>query len=272
MTSIVTARGVGVAYGQMWALAPSDFEIPRGALVAVIGPNGSGKSTLLNLVAGLTKPSTGSIRVDVEPARIAYVMQATKVNEALPVTVREVVTMGRYATVGPYGRLGAGDRSVVDEAIARMGIADISGRHVQDLSGGQRQRVLVAQGLAQDHDLLLLDEPMTGVDLTTARAIDEVVHAETAEGCVVVMTTHDLSEARQCDFALLLGGVVVAAGPPEVVLTDDNLVTAYGPALLHAEEGRVFVDDPAHNPADSRHTHQDRVIHTESDPTGTHGE
>jgi len=271
MNPLVTARGVGVAYGSTLALSPSDLDLPRGAVISVIGPNGSGKSTLLNLLAGLAEPYTGSIAVDVVASRISYVMQSTKINEALPVSVREVVMMGRYASLGPYGRIREQDRKAVDRVLERMGISAIGSRHIHDLSGGQRQRVLVAQGLAQEHDLLLLDEPMTGVDLTTAHAIDEVVHAETREGCTVVMTTHDLSEARLSEFVVLLAGGIVAAGSPDSVLTEANLLTAYGPSLLHAEEGRIFVDDPAHLPA-GRHARPGRSIHTEPDPAGSHGE
>jgi iron complex transport system ATP-binding protein len=272
MTPVVSARRVAVSYGATVALAPSDFDLPRGAVVSMIGPNGSGKSTVLNLIAGLVAPRTGSISVGVDASRISYVMQSTKVNEALPVTVREVVTMGRYASLGPYGRLRAEDRLVVDRVLDRMGIAGIAARHIHDLSGGQRQRVLVAQGLAQEHDLLLLDEPMTGVDLTTAQAIDDVIHTETMKGCTVVITTHDLSEAGLSEFVILLAGVVVASGPPDVVLTEENLLAAYGPSLLHAEEGRLFLDDPAHLPAAGRHAHRERSIHTEPDPAGSHGE
>jgi iron complex transport system ATP-binding protein len=272
VTPVVSARGVAVSYGSTVALGPSDFDVPGGGVVSLIGPNGSGKSTVLNLMAGLVSPRAGSISVDVDAARISYVMQATKVNEALPVTVREVVTMGRYASLGPYGQMRAEDRVAVDTVLDRMDITGIAGRHIHDLSGGQRQRVLVAQGLAQEHDLLLLDEPMTAVDLTTAQAIDDVIHTETMEGCTVVITTHDLSEARSSDFVVLLAGVVVASGPPEAVLTEENLLAAYGPSLLHAEEGRIFLDDPAHIPAAGRHSHRERLIHTEPDPTGSHGD
>jgi len=268
----IVAEGLTVSYGSTVALGPSEFSVPAGAVVAAIGPNGSGKSTLLNAIAGLVTPSAGVIRVGAERHRISYVMQATKVNETLPVTVREVVTMGRYASAGPYGRIGAADRRAVDAALERMGIADIASRHLHDLSGGQRQRVFVAQGLAQDHDMLLLDEPLTGIDLTTAQAIDEVIHAETIEGCTVVLTTHDLSEARSADFVLLLAGRVLASGPPGEVLSEVNLLSAYGPSLLHVEKGRLFLDDPAHVPIDGRHAHQDRSIHTETDRTGVHGE
>jgi len=257
-------RGVSVRYGTVTALAESDFEIVSGKVTAVIGPNGSGKSTLLNVIAGLVTPNAGVVEVDIAPGRLSYVMQATKVNESLPVTVREVVAMGRYATLGPYRRMGRADRLAVDDAMERLEITDLATRHLHDLSGGQRQRVFVAQGLTQEHDLLLLDEPLTGIDLTTAQAIDEVIHGETAEGCTVVMTTHDLSEARSTDYVVLLSGRVVAWGTPEDVLTEENLVQAYGPSLLHVERGKVFLDDPAHSPVEGRHAHE-RSIHTESD-------
>ena len=270
-TTAVRASRLSVSYGGTLAIGPSDFSIEKGSVTAVIGPNGSGKSTLLNVVAGLIEPSSGSIEVDVSVGRLAYVMQATKVNENLPVTVREVVAMGRYATLGPRRRMGAADREAVDSAMHRLEIGRLAGRHLHDLSGGQRQRVFVAQGLAQDHDFLLLDEPLTGIDLTTAQAIDEVIHGERSDGCTVIMTTHDLSEARSADHALLLSGKVVASGSPAEVLTEELLVEAYGPSLLHAEAGRMFLDDPAHSPVPGRHTHRERSIHTESDPSDLHG-
>lgn len=266
----VRAAGLTVRYGSTTALAASDLDISKGGVTAVIGPNGSGKSTMLNAIAGLVEPSSGSIEVDVAPGRLSYVMQATKVNENLPVTVREVVAMGRYATLGSYRRMGSDDRGAVDSAMKRLEITDLGSRHLHDLSGGQRQRVFVAQGLAQDHDMLLLDEPLTGIDLTTAQAIDDVIHLEKEDGCTVIMTTHDLSEARTADHVVLLSGRVVAWGSPSAVLTEENLVTAYGPSLLHVEKGRVFLDDPAHSPAGGRHAHE-RSIHTEADRTDLHG-
>ena len=269
MTAVV-ARGLEIRYGRSVALAPSDFEIPNGGVAAIIGPNGSGKSTLLNAIAGLVEPTSGSIDVTADRSRLAYVMQSTKVNENLPVTVREVVAMGRYASIGAYGRMRVEDRHAVDEALERMAIGDISDRHLHDLSGGQRQRVFVAQGLAQDHDMLLLDEPMTGVDIVTAQAIDEMVHAETHDGCTVVLTTHDLSEARSADWVLLLDGRVAAWGRPDAVLTQENLLGAYGPSLLHVNTGPIVLDDPAHSPVVGRHSHRDRSIHTESDRSGLH--
>ncbi len=275
MSVAVDATDLVLTYGATVALARSTFSIPAGTVTAVIGPNGSGKSSLLNAVAGLIEPASGTIDVPARSSgdhRISYVLQTTKVNDTLPISVREVVTMGRYAAAGGYRRLGAEDRAAVDTALERTGLTDLAAHHLHTLSGGQRQRVFVAQGLAQDHDLLLLDEPMTGIDFPTAQALDEVIHDERTRGCTVVITTHDISEARVADHVLLLSARVVASGTPEEVLTASHIREAYGPALQHLDEHAIFIDDPAHRPADTRHAHRERVIHTEADPHEVHGE
>lgn len=269
MSLAVEARDVVLRYGRRVALASSSFTIPAGSFTAIIGPNGSGKSTVLNAVAGLVEPAAGSLALIGDP-RISYVLQSTKVNEALHVTVREVVTMGRYASTGAYGRLRAADRQIVERATDRLGITRLADRHLHELSGGERQRVFVAQGIAQDHEILLLDEPLTGLDLTSAHAIDEMIHEEQGGGRTVIMTTHDLAEARTADWVLLLSGRVVAAGPPAEVLTLKHLTEAYGPSLLHVDEGGFFLDDPAHQPVPGRHP-QERIIHAEPPSADEHG-
>ncbi|MBT8192795.1 MAG: metal ABC transporter ATP-binding protein [Acidimicrobiia bacterium] len=259
----ISASDLVLGYGATVALSRSTFEVPAGRVTAIIGPNGSGKSTVLNAIAGLLEPMSGSIDVPARADgshRISYVLQTTKVNDALPISVREVVTMGRYASAGGYGRLGPEDRAAVAGAMKRTGIRGLAGRRLQHLSGGQRQRVFVAQGLAQDHDLLLLDEPLTGIDLPTAQAIDAVIHDELTRGCTVVLTTHDLSEARVADYVVLLSGRVVAAGTPDEVVTTEHLAAAYGPSLMHLEEGQIFLDDPAHQPVPGRHVHRRSVL------------
>lgn len=271
---VVTAHDLELRYGSVAAIDRSSFTIPGGSVTALIGPNGSGKSTLLNAIAGLHEPAAGSIEVEPIDDRqrpFAYVMQSTKVNEALPISVREVVTMGRYAGVGAYGWLRQEDRDAVAEAMERTGVTALADRRLHELSGGQKQRVFVAQGLAQSHDLLLLDEPLTGLDLPSAQAIDDVVHSEHERGHTVIMTTHDLSEAQVADHVLLLSGRVVAQGPPDEVLTLGHVTEAYGPSLLHVDDERLFIDDPAHRPAAGKHVHQDRTIHVESSPTERHG-
>lgn len=271
----VSADRVAVSYGDRAALGESTFEIPGQSVTAVIGPNGSGKSTLLNLITGLTRAAGGTIRVAPGPhggpLRMSYVLQATKVNEALLITVREVVTMARYATAGARGRLRRRDRDAVAAALERMGLAALAGNQLHELSSGQRQRVFVAQGLAQEHDVLVLDEPMTGLDLPSAQAIDDVIHAEQERGATVVMATHDLAEAMAADHVILLANRVVAWGPPAEVLTADHLAAAYGASLLHLEGGRIFIDDPAHTPVGARHLHRERVIHVEPSAGDAHG-
>jgi iron complex transport system ATP-binding protein len=266
----VNATDLVLGYGSKVVVSRSNFNIPYGHVTAVIGPNGSGKSTVLNAIAGLIEPMSGSIEIGGDRRQISYVMQSTKVSDALPISVREVVTMGRYARTGPYRRLTPADRTAIDRAMGRLGIEAIADEHLAKLSGGQRQRAFVAQGLAQDHEILLLDEPLTGIDVTTALAIDQVIHEEVEDGCAVVLSTHDMSEAFAADHVILLSGRVISSGRPADVLTNENLREAYGAALLHVEEGKVFLDDAAHMPTDSHHTHRQRVIHTEADPTDVH--
>ena len=269
----VRATDLLLSYGPTVAIDQSSFEVPRAAITAVIGPNGSGKSTLLSSIAGLIEPASGSIDLlpgNDHPPRISFVLQTTKVNDALPISVQEVVTMGRYADKGLFQRLDPEDHEAIEDAMERTGVSELGRRHLNRMSGGQRQRAFVAQGLAQDHDLLLLDEPLTGIDITAAQAIDRVIHDEISKGCSVIMTTHDLSEARIADHVLLLSGRVVASGSPEEVLTSEHLLDAYGPALLHVEGERLFIDDAAHRPVAGRHVHRERTIHTESSPTEQH--
>ena len=271
----VTAIDMVVSYGDEVALDASSFTIPAGSVTAVIGPNGSGKSTLLNAIAGLIDLTSGTVEV---PARrdgftkVSYVLQTTKVNDALPISVAEVVAMGRFAGKGWFERPGPNDRDAIASAMERTGVNDLQGEHLQHLSGGQKQRVFVAQGLAQEHELLLLDEPLTGIDLTAAHAIDRVIHEEIESGCTVVLTTHDLYEARNADHVMLLAGRVVASGSPSEVLTAENLTDAYGPSLLHIAEGSIFIDDPAHQPVPGRHIHREKSVHPESSPGEYHQE
>ncbi len=272
VTAAITASDLVLSYGSTTAVGRSSFEIPRASLTAVIGPNGSGKSTVLGGIAGLVVPTAGTVTIHGD-ARVAYVLQATKVNEALPITVREVVGMARYPSLGTFQRLQARDRQIVDAAMEDLDITDIAGRHLHELSGGQRQRVFLAQGIAQDHDILLLDEPLTGLDITSAQAIDAVIHHATGDGCTVVLTTHDLTSARAADHVLLMSGRVVATGIPEEVLTPENLKTAYGHSLMHLDtmNGEMFMDDPAHIPVSGRHVHRERTIHVEGAESERHG-
>ncbi len=263
MPDAVAASGTGVAvtYGRRIAIAASDFTIPAGRLTAVIGPNGSGKSTLLNLLTGLVEPASGTVEVlGTDPvsarARVAYVLQTNAVNEAVPITVREVVAMGRYAELGPFRPFRDPDRRLVSQAMERLGVTDLHDRHLGELSGGQRQRVFVAQGLAQSAELLLLDEPVTGLDLVSRQRIIDVVRDELDLGRTVVYTTHDLADAAEADHIILMASKVFAQGPPDVVLDPDLLSTAFGVGIIHFGDGHLALDDGHHVPG--RHVHFER--------------
>ncbi len=247
---LAEATDVELRYGKHTALAQSNFTIPMGGVTAVIGPNGSGKTTLLHALAGLVPVAEGHLKVlgrDPHQARgeISYVLQSTVVPASTPITVRETVGMGRYPRVGYFHRFSRTDRERVHDAMRRMGIEKLSGRQLHQLSGGQRQRVYVAQGIAQDHRVLLLDEPLTGLDLVSATAIDGLIHEEGRSGGVV-LTTHDLDEARAADHVIMVSGRVVSYGPPELVCTRHNLEETFGLGKLHDWKG--FLDDPAHDP------------------------
>ena len=263
MSDVIRGKDVVIFRDGHVALASSTFRVPEAAITAVIGPNGSGKSTLLHAATGLLPVESGSIEVlgkrPVEArGEVAYVVQHMTVNPGIPMTVREVVSMGRYPSTGLLKRLSASDKAQVNDSMALLRIDDLADRQVARLSGGQRQRVFVAQALAQDHRVLFMDEPLTGLDIQSAQTIDDIMHEEPARGCSVVFTTHDLEEARAADHVILVSGYVVADGAPEDVLTPENLATAYGLGLLHPENtaGLGIIDD-AHDP---HHSHdQDNV-------------
>jgi ABC-type Mn2+/Zn2+ transport system ATPase subunit len=155
--------------------------------------------------------------------------------------------MGRYAHTGPWRRISADDRTAVERAIEAVGLGAIAGRPLHDLSGGQRQRAFVAQGLAQEADLLLLDEPITGLDLVSRQHILDAMAGERAAGRTVVVSTHDLGDAADTDHLLLLAGRVVASGPPAAVLTEDHLAQAYGGHFLRVGGSTLILDDHAHH-------------------------
>jgi manganese transport system ATP-binding protein len=240
----ISARDLVLARGDEVALRVDAVDLPSGAVTALVGPNGSGKSTFLHAVAGLLKPRSGTLEVRGD---VAYGLQSTAVNEFMPVTVAEVVTMGRFARRGIFGRLTGDDRAAVDEAVERLELGDLERRHLGALSGGQRQRVFVAQGLAQQAEVLLLDEPVSGLDLASAARIREVVEAERDAGRAVVVATHDLGEAAAADHLVLVAGRVIATGRPADALTGDTLSEAYGARLLRVGDAQVLLDDDTHH-------------------------
>lgn len=241
---VLDVDDVTVRYGHHLALDRVSFALDAGTTLAVIGPNGSGKSTFLQAIMGLVTPTGGAVSCD--RGDTALVLQSTDVDRSLPITVLETVRMARYARRGLFGRFRSDDHRAVDAALERLAIADLANRQLHDLSGGQRQRVIVAQGLAQEAELLLLDEPVTGLDVVSREVILEVMDEETAAGHTVVMTTHNLDDARRCDHVLLLATRTIAFGTPDEVIQEEHLRAAFGGRVLRLADGELLMDDPHH--------------------------
>lgn len=242
----VIATDVCVHYGSTVALAPSSLAIPSGQSVSLVGPNGSGKSTLLLVMAGLLRPTSGSVTRR-PGTRVSFVAQHQAQHRWMPLSVTEVLRMGRYGERGLLGRLRSEDRSAIDDAVERMDVGGLIRKPFSDLSGGQRQRVLVAQALTAHPDLLLLDEPITGLDLGSQQRILELIADETAAGTTVVLSTHHLGEARNTDRVLLLAGCVMADGTPDEVLRPALLAEAFGNRMVRTPHGAVVIDDHGHS-------------------------
>ncbi|MFF8393583.1 zinc ABC transporter ATP-binding protein AztA [Streptomyces sp. NPDC016172] len=226
----VRMTGLDAGYPGSPVLHQLTAVIPALATTALVGPNGSGKSTLLGVLAGVIEATSGQLRY-AEGRPPAFVPQRGAVGDALPLTARQTVEMGRWGERGLWRRLTRHDRAVVDSAMERLGVADLAARQLGELSGGQRQRVLIAQGLAQQSDLLLLDEPTTGLDPEARERITTLLTDLVADGTTVVQATHDLEAARSADACLLLSdGRLVGQGPPEQVLTPGALAKIWQPA------------------------------------------
>jgi ABC-type Mn2+/Zn2+ transport system ATPase subunit len=259
---------VTAGYGDRVALADVNLTIPAGSLLAVIGPNGAGKSTLLKTIAGLLPPFSGTVEVfgaapRIAARRIAYVPQAEVVDWAFPVTVGDVAMMGRVPLIG-FGRSpGRDDRDAVAAALETVGMAGERDRQIGKLSGGQRRRVFLAKALAARPDIYLLDEPVTGVDVTTQEDLMRILEAESDAGRTVIATTHDLaSAAHHFRQAAFVNGRLVAFGPSDLVMDPTLLSETYGGHVIVLPAGdRTVIDDAHHHdqaPGGERHFHDPR--------------
>jgi zinc/manganese transport system ATP-binding protein len=242
---IVEATDACVHYGSVVALAPSSLTIESGTSTALVGPNGSGKSTLLGLLAGLVRPTAGTV-AQAPGVRVAFVGQQQHQHRWMPLSVEDVLRMGRYAERGLLRRLRPSDHTAIAASARRLDVADLRHRPFGELSGGQRQRVLVAQALAASPGLLLLDEPITGLDLASQERILEIIASEAAAGTAVVISTHHLGEARRTDRVVLLAGCVIADGAPGEVLRPELLSEAFGNRLITSGAAALVVDEHGH--------------------------
>lgn len=240
--SIVTHE-LEVRYGKTVAVTDVSLQIDSGSLLAVIGPNGAGKSAFLKALAGVVDVHGG--KVEIAGPSPSFVMQSTDVDPSLPITVYDVVSLSRYSNRGILKRFRTEDRKVIQNAIDRLNLDDLVNEQFHELSGGQRQRVLVAQGLAQESKVLLLDEPVNGLDIVSRDIILEMISEEKNNGRTVVVTTHNLSDARRADQVLLLNSFPISFGTPTEVLTESNLQKAFGENELRVG-AKVFLDDPHH--------------------------
>jgi ABC-type Mn2+/Zn2+ transport system ATPase subunit len=249
----ISVHNLTFGYNGTPALEDLTFDVPAGSLVGLAGPNGSGKSTLLKTLLGLLRPGRGRIEVFGRPVaamrgRIGYAPQAELVDWSFPATVADIVMMGRYGRIGLLRRPKAADRDAVGSALRDVGLTDLAARQIGELSGGQQRRMLIARALAQQTDLLLLDEPMAGLDPTHQHDMLALFESLRTLGKTLLVATHDLSCVAACfDLALLLNRRVVAFGPPNEVFTPEILTEAFAEHLLMLPtEGGVYVGHHAH--------------------------
>lgn len=251
-SSGISAQGVTVTYRNgHTALRDAGFDIPRGTITALVGVNGAGKSTLFKAIMGFVPVSKGSIQLLGHSVRqalngnlVSYVPQAEEVDWTFPVLVEDVVMMGRYGHMGFLRRTRKKDHEAVENALARVGMSEYRHRQIGELSGGQRKRVFLARALAQDGQVILLDEPFTGVDVKTEDQIIELLRELRDEGRVMLVATHNLGSVPEfCDRTVLVKGTIIASGPTETVFTRDNLELAFGGVLRHFTLGGTELHD-----------------------------
>jgi manganese/iron transport system ATP-binding protein len=282
----LNVQEVSVAYsnGQQ-ALRDASFSLEGGTICALVGVNGSGKSTLFKSIMGFLKPSSGTIAINGRPVKeilkqrlVAYVPQSEEVDWQFPVSVWDVVMMGRYGAMNFLRIARAVDRKKVEESLKRVSMWEYRDRQIGELSGGQKKRVFLARALAQEGRVILLDEPFTGVDVSTEQAIIGLLQELKKAGCIILVSTHNLGSVPEfCDQVVLMNRTVLAYGPTADVFTEQNLTVAFGGLLrefqfeqstIQDHDGRkvrVFSDDerPLVFGKDGHLEYRDRSDHEE---------
>ena len=236
MTIPLVASALTVGYGVEPVVEGISLTLQPSESLALVGTNGSGKSTLLKTILGLIPPVTGSLAVlggqpGTRPKQIAYLGQAHTARFVVPIRAIEVVRMGRFAELGLLGRTTDRDRQLVRDAMAHMEVTHLADEPLRSLSGGQQQRVYLAQVMAREADLLVLDEPTGGLDVAGRERYRELVEMALARGAAVITATHDIGEASGCDQVLLLNRRIIAQGAPQDVLNTTMLLQTFGITL-----------------------------------------
>ncbi len=245
---VVELHDVSVAFDSLIVLENVNLEVRPGQFVAIIGPNGAGKTTLLRVILGLIRPQKGTVRVFGRPPwemgdarqRIGYVPQVLTVDLKFPVTAGEVVLMGRYGRIGLFRRPSKADIAKAREVMAQVGVEHLWNKHFGHLSGGQRQRVLLARALVNDPDLLILDEPTTGVDVTATETVYSLLRHFHDQGMTIIVVSHDVGVvATFVDTVACVNRKLIAHGRPEEVLGSEELAQMYGCDVAFFHHGRV---------------------------------
>ncbi len=238
----VSVEDVTVTYNNgNVAIYDASFRLTAGTICALVGINGSGKSTLFKAIMGFLTPAKGRVRIDGEPVtasqkknRVAYVPQAEDVDWSFPVSVWDVVLMGRYGHMNFLRIPRAEDKRLAEESLRRVQMWDFRDRQIGELSGGQKKRVFLARALAQQGRVILLDEPFTGVDVKTEAAIIDLLRELRAAGHIILVSTHNLGSVPEfCDQAVIINRTVLACGPIAETFTEANLAKAFGGVLRH---------------------------------------
>lgn len=226
MQYALEAEELNINYGRSSILWDISFQIPKGVLVGLIGPNGAGKSTLLKAFLGLIKPLSGKVRISGDAC---YVPQKESIDWDFPITAEEVVLMGRYGKLGLFGSLKKADYRAAADALEQVGLGDYKNRQISQFSGGQQQRLFIARAIVQEADILLLDEPFAGVDLTTEKVIMGILKRLRDQGKTILIVHHDLPSVEEYfDWALLLNNRLHGCGPVKEVFTKENLAKSFG--------------------------------------------
>jgi ABC-type Mn2+/Zn2+ transport system ATPase subunit len=241
---LASTTDLAAGYGRTPAIEGITFEVDAGERIALLGPNGGGKTTLLRVLLGELRPMRGSLEVR---GRAATVPQTERSRLDFPVSALDVALMGALPRLPWWKRPGHADREVAHDALERVGVGNRAGDTFGDLSGGQRQRVLIARGLVQDAELLLLDEPFSGLDVPAARGLEALVAELAAEGRGIVIATHDLPQARRWDSVLCLNHRQIAFGRPDEVLDRAVLEATYAGAIVEIPGSDHVGILPAHH-------------------------
>ena len=256
---ILDVSHLTVRYNGRVALEDVSFHLHEGERVAVVGPNGAGKSTLFKVVAGVLQPNSGEVKIygsrPLGHVCIGYIPQRNQVDWAFPVSVADVVMMGRSAKLGPFNWPHKKDWDFVNHALETVELSNLASRQINQLSGGQQQRMFIARALAQEAELMLMDEPLSGLDTPSQEGILNLLDRLKKENVTVMVATHDLEQASShFDRILLLNHRLVAFGNPDEVLHTENLISAYGGRMRIETAGTMVVDDCCDEEADE-HVH-----------------